>query len=154
MKISKKSLLLAVVSIAIVVASFVVMLLDALIPIGIWVHPILTLLLCLFVGFGIMTLVMGFTSKSPWWFMISAILLGLALIYVIANVTPLWWIGLIAVIILWVIVALFSFISAGNKTESIALNKDPEYKDYNERKEEAKEAPEEKEELPELKRFS
>ena len=155
MKTSKKGIIWIALSLVVVLASFTVMLLDALLPLNIWVHPILTLLLCLFAGFGVLSLVKGIINKSPWFFMLSSIMLGLALLYVLINVISMWWIGLIAVIILWVVVALFSFMTAGNKTEEIALNKDPEYKDYKTRKAEKEEAEKnaEEEPLPEIKSF-
>lgn len=155
MKITKSALVYAIISLIIILASFTVMLLDALIPLNIWVHPVLTFLLCLFIGFGVLTFVKAVIAKSPWFFMLSAILLGFALLYVLINTIIFWWIAVIAVIILWGIVALFSFVSAGNKTESIALNKDPEYKDYKTRKaeKEQQEKLEKEEPLPEIKSF-
>lgn len=157
MKISRKSLILCIASIAIIAISFTVMLLDALIPLNFWVHPALTLLFCLCIGFGIMTVTLGIINKSPVYYFLSAVLLGLALLYALINLVKFWWIGLIALVLLWVVMAIFSFMSAGNQTENIALNKSPDYKDYNQRKaeKEAKEAEEEKEEkeLPKIKSF-
>jgi len=155
-RLSKKQLALSVSSIAILVVSLVVMLLDIFIPIDLWVHPILTFLFCVFIGFGIMCLALGFSEKSPWFFFLSAILLGLAFIYAfVCSVSEYWWISLVVVAVVWAIFAVLSFMSAGNRTEDIALNKSPEYKNYEQRKAEREKAESEAkpETLPEIKSF-
>ena len=151
MKISKKQMLLAIVSLLVLLASLTVMLLDIFIPLDFWTHPVLNFLFCLCVGFGLISLVLGFINKSSWHFFISSILLGLALIYLLAQYMY-FWIGLIIVACFLVVVCLLCFISSSNKTESIALNDRPDYKDYHQRKAE-KEAKEESQELPEIKSF-
>lgn len=154
MKITKKQLAVTLIGIAILVVSLVVTLLDALIPLNIWVHPALTFLFCVFVGFGVLLSVLGFTHKSVFYFFLSSVLLGLALVYALSNYIE-WWIGLIVVVVVWAIFGCVSFIANGNKTEDIALNKSPDYKDYKQRKaeKEAAEQAEEKKELPEIKSF-
>ncbi len=154
MKIKGKRLALALVSIAVLVVSLTIMLLDIFVPLAFWTHPVLNFLFCLFVGFGVICMGLGFSQTSPWYFFLSSILLGLALIYALMQYI-LWWIGLIIVGVVWGIFAVLSFIVAGNKTEDIALNKSPDYKTYEQRKaeKEAAEANKETEKLPEIKSF-
>lgn len=153
---SKKKLLLGVSAICILVLSLVFALLDALIPLNIWTHPVLNFLFGIFAGSGIVTLFLAFKNKSPWFFFVSAILLGFALFYVLIQYVP-WWICLIIVFADWGIFAVTSYMVAGNQTENIALNKSPDYKTFEERKaeEQAKAANEEKTEkpLPKIKSF-
>lgn len=156
MKLSKKQFVIAIASIAILVASVAVLLLDALIPLGIWLHPALTFLFCLFTGFGALCLVLGFYDKSPWYFFLSSVLLGLAFIYAFScSIPKYWWISLIIVIVIWAIFSVMSVMAAGNKTESIALNKSSDYKNYEQRKAEREQAEKnaEPEPLPEIKSF-
>lgn len=145
------------VSISILIVSLVITLLDAFIPLNIWVHPILTFLFCLAVGFGILCVVLAFIKKSAWCFFVSSILLGLSFIYAFScSLKSKWWISLIIVVIVWAILALSSIMHAGNKTEDISLNKSEEYKNYQQRKLEREQAEKEKQEepLPEIKSFS
>lgn len=145
-----------IASIAILVVSLVVTLCDALVPLNIWVHPILTFLFCAFVGFGAMLLACAFIKHSPFYFFLSAGLLGLALFYAVINYTE-WWIALIALFVTWGVFACLSFLVNGNKTEDIALNKSENYKNYEQRRAEkqAAEAKEEEnpKELPKIKSF-
>ena len=154
-KIGKNKAFL-LVSIAILAVSLVVTLCDALVPLEIWVHPILTFLFCLFVGFGVALVILAFIARSPFYFFLSAGLLGFALFYVLVNYME-WWIGLIALLVTWGVFACLSFLVNGNRTEDIALNKSENYKDYKTRKAEretaeAKESESQKE-LPEIKTF-
>ena len=92
-------------------------------------------------------MVLAFKNASPWFFFVSAILLGIAAFYVLIQYVA-WWICLIIVFVDWGIFAVTSYMVAGNQTENIALNKSPDYKTFEERKAEEK-AKEEKEEKPE-----
>lgn len=130
---SKKNLLSGIVAVCILVLSLVFTLLDALIPLNIWTHPALNFLFCIFLGFGVMTLVFAFKKESAWFFFLSAVLLGLAFFYVLMQYI-LWWIALIVLVVVLVIFAVVSFIVAGSQTENIALNKSSEYKTFEERK--------------------
>ena len=109
MKISKKLMLLAIVSLFVLLASLTVMLLDIFIPLDFWTHPVLNFLFCLCVGFGLISLILGFINKSSWHFFISSILLGLALIYLLAQYMY-FWIGLIIVACFLLVVCLLCFI--------------------------------------------
>ena len=152
---SKRNIVLGVVSICILLVALTLALLEALVPFQIWPgfsHPTLDFLLCIFVGFGVMTLVFAFEKRSPWYFFLTASLLAPALFYVLIHFIP-WWICLIVVFVLWAVSAIVSFMRAGNQTEDIALNKSPDYKNYEQRKaEESKEEKPEKE-LPKIKSF-
>lgn len=150
---SKKNLLLGVSVLTVLTLSLVFMLLDALIPLNIWTHPALNFLFALCIGFGIMTLVLAFIKKSPWFFFLSATLLGLAFFYVLMQYIT-WWIVLIILVVVLAIFAVVSFIISGNQTEDIALNKSQDYKNYEQRKaEEQKKQSEEEKPLPKIKSF-
>lgn len=154
MKITKKQLIVSLISILIVLGSLAFMLCDFLIPLNVWTHPILNFFFCVFLGFGILTMVFGFIKSSPWYFFLSSIQFGLTLIYALLQYLP-WWIGVVIVVAVWIIFAIVCFISNGNQTESIALNESKEYKSYEERKAEEENAKtEENEELPEIKSFN
>ena len=153
MKITKKQLAITCVSALVLILALLFMILDFCKVVKFWDyawHPILTFLLFVFLGFGVICFTLGISKKSPFYFMLSAVLIGLGLFGIIMHYI-IWWICLIAVVVLWIIVALVSFISAGNKTESISLNASPDYKNYKERRAEEIETPEE--ELPEIKSF-
>ncbi|MBE7089903.1 MAG: hypothetical protein E7362_03765 [Clostridiales bacterium] len=153
---SKNRKILGISSIAIFVVALAVMLMDWFIPLNLLFHPAANFAAILFLGFGIMTLVLAFRNKSPWFLFLSAILVGLCLLYVLLYVLlPDWWIAVVVVVAVWAIYAILSVTLFGNKTEAIALNKSPEYKNYEQRKAEKEEAEANKEEepLPELKSF-
>lgn len=150
-----KNTVLYVISLCIVIASFVVMILDFAIPLNFWVHPVLNLFFCLFVGFGVYCLTLGVIKKSPWYFFLSAGQLVIALIYplIFYKVNPI--IIVVSAIVMMAVISLLSLIVCGNKTEDIALNKSDDYKNYEERREEKQKAESEKEPepLPEIKSF-
>ncbi len=154
MKKSKSRLVIGVAAIFILLVSLAVTLCDAFIPLNIWIHPVLTFIFCLFVGFGILCIFLGFARKSVWFFFLSAIMIGLAFLYA-ASMELEWWIGLIILVVIWAIFGIISIVYNGNRTEDIALNKSPDYKDYEQRKaeKEAAEKNEEPKELPKIKSF-
>lgn len=157
MKISKKQLYLSLISLAILIVSLVLTLCNALIPWNIWggesFRKILFFVFCIFVGFGILCAFIAGAEKSPWYFFISAILIGLALLYALLAYIP-WYLDIIIFVCLLAVVSILSFIVAGRETEDIALNKSSDYKNYEQRKEEKEklESKEEKE-LPKIKSF-
>ena len=153
MKISKNKMLICVISLAIILVSLAMLLLDVFIPLDLWTHPVLTFLFCLFLGFGILTLALGIKNKSAWFMFISCILLGLSVLYVLLHYV-FWWLSLIIVVVLCSIFAVISFMRSGSKTE-FALNENPEYKNYEQRKAEKEQVESEKEleKLPEIKSF-
>lgn len=155
MKTNKSRLVIGIISIIILVASVAITLCDAFIPWNIWIHPILTFLFCIFVGFGILLICVGFIKKSVWFFFLSSLLIGFALIYAIAMTIDKWWVGFIIVPVVWAIFGILSVLRNGNHTEDIALNKSPDYKDYEQRKAEKEqlEASEPVKELPKIKSF-
>lgn len=137
---NKKNLVLGTVSICIFLFSLTFAILNAAIPFDFLTHPILNFLLCLFVGFGTVALVLAFKNRSPWYFFLSAALLGLSVLYVTLNLLwSLWWLCIIIFVVLLAIFAIISIMVAGNKTEDIALNKSPDYKTFEQRKAEEKE---------------
>jgi predicted membrane protein len=138
MKKSVKNTLNYVVSIIILLVSLTITLCDALIiDFDLWVHPILTFLFFVASQLGLFVLVKGVNNKSPWQFFLSCGLLSLALLYVLIQYVFVW-LAIVIVIVFVGVMALLSLAVCGNKTENIALNKDPEYKDYKTRMAEKK----------------
>ena len=154
MKITKSKLTLGILAIVVLMSALSFMLCDIFIPLNLWVHPVLNFLFIILAGFGTFCAVLAFAKKSSWYFFVCAILLGLALFYVLINYLK-WWIAIIVVIVFATIICLFSFITSSNKTENIALNASPDYKNYEQRKaeEQALKGKEETEKLPEIKSF-
>lgn len=151
---SKKSVVLGCISICVLLAALTFALLDAFVPFTFWrySHPVLNFLFCILLGFGVMTLVFAFRMQSPWYFFLSSVLLGLAFFYVLIQYVV-WWICLLIVVVVWSIFGVISFMSAGNKTEDIALNKSSDYKTFEQRKAEEKSEEKPEKELPEIKSF-
>ena len=150
MKITKNGKILALSSLFVITLSLVVCLIDATTSFNFGIHPILTFLFCLFVGFGALCFVLGILRKSSFQFFLSAILFGLSLVYVFILYVSAWWLIFIVLFVLFFVMAMVSYLTGSNKTE-FALNDSPEYKNYKERKAEKKE--EICEELPEIKSF-
>lgn len=156
MRATKNQIIIGIISIAILLVSLVITLCDALIPLNIWVHPVLTFLFCIFIGFGVMSFVFGILKQFPMYYFISAMLLGLAFIYAFAASLPnYWWISLIVAVVVWAVIGIISFLSAGNQTEEISLNKASDYKNYEQRKAEKEQVEKDRElePLPEIKSF-
>ena len=151
MKATKNQILVGILSIIVLLGSLAVLLCDILIPLNFWLNPVLNFLFCLAVGFGLISLSIGIIKRSSWYLFIGAILLGLALIYLLAQYIK-WWIGLVIVAVLWVVIAIISFMLGANKTE-FANNDSPDYEDYKTRKAKKLENEEQLEELPEIKSF-
>ena len=153
---TKKNLLLGILSICIFVLSLTFAIIDWAVPLKVWTHPILNFLFALCIGFGIMSFALACVKRSPWYFFLSAILIGLAALYVTLQYIV-WWLCLIIIIVFMAVTSITSIMVAGNKTEEIALNKSPDYKTFEQRKaeEKEKEASEEKIEkpLPQIKSF-
>ncbi len=154
MKISKNNLVVALTSIFILLVATTVLILQYAIPFDFMTHPLLNFLLILASGFGLLTVILGVVNKSPWFYFVCAILFSYVLIYGFCQF-DFWYVGLIVAVVMCIIVGLFSFITAGNKTEEIALNDKPDYKDYKVRRQEKleQEQSEEKKELPKIKSF-
>lgn len=153
MEKSSKKIILLCTSLAILVLALTFCLLDALIPLNLWTHPILNFLFVAFAGFGVLSLVYGFKFKSSGYIFLGTILLSLAIFYLFIQFV-FWWLSLIIVLFVSVVLSIVSVCCVGNKTEH-ADNKSPDYKDYNQRmlEKEALEQQKEPEELPEIKSF-
>ena len=120
------------------------------------VHPVLNAIALLSLILSITSFVVAIKNKAPVYFMLGGFLLSLVTLYLLlALVIELWWIAVVCTVAVLVVTMLLSYIVAGNKTEDIALNKSPEYKNYEQRKaeKEALEKGKEPEELPEIKSF-
>ena len=59
MKLTKNQLTVAICSVAILLISLTVLLLDVFVPLNFWTHPALNFLFVLFLGYGITALVVG-----------------------------------------------------------------------------------------------
>lgn len=120
------------------------------------VHPVLNSVALLTIIFSATSFVAAVKEKAPIYFMIGGVLLSLFVLYILlALVIEAWWIAVVCAIAVLVVSMLLSYIIAGNKTESIALNKSQDYKNYIQRKEEKEKAEEnkEKQEFPQIKSF-
>ncbi len=144
-----------IVMVCFVLSALALLIVNYAVPLTVGIHPVLNFAFCLAVDFGVFCLVLGFVKKSPAYFFLSAPLLALALAYILICCSLVWWLILISSLVLLSVIALFSLISAGNKTENIALNKSVEYKNYEQRKAEKEkvEAEKSEEDLPEIKSF-
>ncbi len=155
MKLTKNQLTVAICSVAILLISLTVLLLDVFVPLNFWTHPALNFLFVLFLGYGITALVVGIVKRSSPYMFLSALLLGLALLYAFTNLLGKFWVALIIAVVIVAIIAIMSFMLGANKTETIALNEKEGYKNYQERQQEKLEQEKNKEEekLPEIKSF-
>ncbi len=156
MKKLGKNTIFYIVMLCIFVVSVALLIVNYTMQINIGVHPLLNFAFLLAIDFGVLFAVMGFIKKSPAYFFLSAPLLALSLTYVLVCCLLPWWLILICALVVLVLISLFSLISAGNKTEDIALNKSTEYKNYEQRKAEKEALEDEKpeEELPQIKSFA
>ncbi len=153
MKTSKNKIVISVISIAILLLSLTVILLDVLVPLNFWTHPILNFLFSLFLGFGVLALTLGMINKSPWFTFVGAILFGLSAFYALIQYI-FWWLSLVIVFAMWSILAITNFMRCGSKTE-FAINNEQNYKNYEQRNKEKEKAEttKEPEDLPEIKSF-
>ena len=153
MKLTKNKMIVYVISLFILLGSLTLTLLDALIPLNLWTHPILTFLFCIFLGFGVMSLVLGYCKKCPWRVFVGSVLFSLAILYVLLQYVFVW-LAILITFVLIAILSIFSFMRMGSKTE-FALNDSEDYKDYKQRKQEKAQLEESQEQqpLPEIKSF-
>lgn len=156
MALTKKSKAYLCCGIAIIVLSVAFMIVNYLSFPDFLVHPVLNAIAFLLIAFTILAYVKAISAKAPVYFMLGGIMLGFVILYVLIAALPkLWWIAIVVTIAVWAITALLSYIISGNKTEEIALNKSPDYKNYEERMKEKYAEAEKKDnkELPEIKSF-
>ncbi|MCQ2387327.1 MAG: hypothetical protein MJ066_02645 [Clostridia bacterium] len=155
MKNSKIDVYLKISYAVVLALSLIMAILDAVVPLNIWIHPIMTFLFFIFAGFGVVFYVSGFLKRSPYNFFLGAFFISLAIIYAFCcSFDRLWWLIFIVIPVLLALTAIISNLFNGNITE-YADNDSDDYKNYQERKaeEEKKEEKEIKKELPELKSF-
>ncbi len=120
-------------------------------------HPVWMFFFVLAAGLGVLLAVQGLSEKSPFLMLLAAVLIVFAFSYALADWAHLaWWLIVLVDVVLVAFFVLVNFLRSGNKTEEIALNKSPDYKNYEERKAE-REAQEKAEEEnyvpPEIKSF-
>lgn len=157
MKLTKKQAITLAAYITVLFSAVLLMILEWAGVFTLCAHPIFMLLMILSGGFGIIQIVLAIIDKSPFRFMLAAFLLVYLVSYCLIDFLSLkWWLILIIDIAVVFFIVAASLFTAGDKTEGIALNAAPDYKDYKERNAErdAKEAEEEENlVLPEIKSF-
>lgn len=157
MKITKKQAVYSVAALAVIILALVLTILEWTEVFVICSHPVFMFFLVAAAGLGIIVTVQGAENKSPFRFFLAAVLFIYVASYALADFASLpWWIILIVDVVILILFVTVSFMVAGNKTEAIALNKSPDYKNYEERQaeREAKEkAEEENYTPPEIKSF-
>jgi fatty acid desaturase len=156
MKFSKSKMCVGITAIAILLVSLTITLLDVLIPLNFWIHPVLTFFFCAFLGLGVLSVTFGFVKRTSWFVFVGAILFSLSVFYAVFNLISLWWVGLIVALVILVVFAIVGFMAFGNKNEIVDNDSNnAEYKDYKQRRAEKLEAEKnaEPEELPEIKSF-
>ena len=158
---SKKNLVVGIISILILLIALAFAIINGVQPVDIWGNTkpitffthVLDFFFVAFLGFGVMCTVFGFSKKSPWFIFIATCLISLSLVYLFIHFA-FWWLMFVVIFVFVAIMVILSIMVCGNKTEQ-ALNKDSEYKNYNQRRaeklEQEKNLP--KEELPEIKSF-
>ena len=155
MKLSGKQKIFAVISIIIACLSFCLMILDWAIPLNIWIHPILTFVFANFLGFGILLYATALIKRCPAYLFVAAMLLGLAILYILMCIGLAWFYALIAFIVVLFITFVIDYLVVGGFKTEHADNKSHHYKNYKQRiaEKEEQEKNIEKEELPEIKSF-
>lgn len=151
MNFVKNKFLSAIFQIVILLCSLSVCLLDALVPLNFWTHPVLNFFFCVFSGFGLYYLILGLKNNSAWSIFIALVLLCSAGVYALLQYLA-WWLTIIIIFIFCAISLIISSALLGVKTEEV-LNDKPEYKDYKQRLAEVPDTEEEQEQLPEIKSF-
>ena len=146
----KNNLLFLSLSILILIIALTFTLLDALLPIGFLIHPVLSFLLVLFLGFGVLLFFNGVKIKSHWFLFVSNIFLSLALLYLTVTFVK-WWLSILIVVVFSAILSIFTVLVCGNAQE-YADNKKDGYLTYAERKN-LKEEDASTQPLPEIKSF-
>ncbi len=100
-------------------------------------HPIFAFLYTACAGLCLLYLVNGIIYKSPVDFFAFALTFLFVLTYSLIDFAKLeWWAVLIIDLVAVVLSIFLSFLVSGNKTEDIALNEKPDYKNYKQRQEE------------------
>lgn len=157
MKITKKQAAYAVIAALISILALVLTILEAQEVFVICSHPVFMFFFALTAGLGILLTVQGILEKSPFRLFLASFLIVYALSYALADFAHLaWWLIVIIAAVTLILFLTVSFLRAGSKTEAIALNKYPEYKNYEQRKaerEEKEKAEEESYVPPEIKSF-
>lgn len=146
-----------IVSICIVLVSLIPMILQMAGVFSLWntfSHPVLTYFLTALTLFGIYGYVVFGVRRSAVGGLFGAILLSVVAILVFVHYA-FWWVIFVIIPVICLVTGLTGYLLRGDRTEDIALNAKPDYKDYNQRKAEKQEAEknEEKKEVPTLKSF-
>lgn len=136
----KNRLVNGIVSILILIISLALMIVDFVSPsINILLHPVLTFLLCVLVGFGVFFIVSGLIKKSAFSTLGGSFCFGLALLYVLSCLLV-WWIGLIVTVTFWLVMCIVSTMINGNSADDCAMNKEGDgYRTYEARKQDKEE---------------
>lgn len=123
----KKKQYVYLAAIAVIVLSLVLMLVNLNPAESSVSSPFWWFFMGMTLGFGLLTLTLGFVRKSPAFFFLAAALLDGFLVYLMIDVFSLiWYVVLIVGIMFLFIVALLDLFLLGNRTEAIAENREPE----------------------------
>ena len=154
----KKTLVLGVSSIFILLISLAFAIINGVQPVDLWgkAQPIiffthiLDFFFIAFIGFGLMCAILGFAKKSTWFIFVATLLISLSLIYLFLHFAV-WLLIFVVLFVFVAIMIILSLMVCGNKTEK-ALNNEPEYKNYEQRRQEKleKEQSQPKEDHPEI----
>ena len=129
MKLTKKQAVYAVVATFVCILAMIMTILEYEKVFVICSHPVYMFFLVLSAGLGILLIAQGIIEQSPFRFFLAAVLVVYAISYSLIDFANLpWWIVVIVAAVVLIAFATLSLLRAGNKTEGIALNKYPEYK--------------------------
>ena len=82
-----------------------------------WQGVILNFFFVIFLGFGIIGILVGFVQKKTFSLFIGSILFSVGLFYALFNLFSIWWIALILCLVFIAIIAIISYICFGNKSD-------------------------------------
>ena len=157
MKLNKRQAAFAISALAVFVLALVLTILEWSGVFTVCSHPILMFFLVAAAGLGVILAVQGFLGKSPFRFFLSAVMFLYVASYCLADFAHMvWWLIVIVDAVIAILFVVISFMMAGSRTEDIALNKSPDYKNYEQRsaeREEKEKAEEENYVPPEIKSF-
>lgn len=152
MKSCNEKKIIGIASIIILLLSLILMIMDFVLPLNLWTHPVLNFFFSLFIGLGITCIMIGLLKHRVFMFFIGILLSGLAVFYLIIQYFV-WWIALISCFVYIAVLTIINILINGNKTDDIALNNSKDYRDYRNRAEKTDIEEEKQEELPEIKSF-
>ncbi len=126
MKVAKNKIFYGIISIFILLVSLTFSIVDFIVPLNFWTHPVLNFAFLICLGFGLFGIIYGLKNKASMFVLAGAFLLGLASYYAFFQYLG-WFMPLIIVFTIWAIFAIIGYVRIGIIAEQ-ALNDSPEYK--------------------------